>query len=183
MMTLKRILSISALALAIAGVSQVNAQDQQGGQGRRRGGGGQGGGNFDPAQMRERMLEQMKERFEVTKDDEWKIISERITKVQDAQRDARPNNFGMFRRPGGDQANNGGDNNRRRFGGEPMPEQEALQKAIEAKASADEIKTKLAKLRDARKVKEANLVKAQEDLRKVLSSKQEAVAVLFGLLN
>ena len=68
------------------------------------------------------------------------------------------------------------------FGGEPMPEQEALQKAIDAKAPADEIKSKLAKYREARKVKEANLAKAQDDLRKVLSVRQEAIASVSGLL-
>ncbi|MBI3882248.1 MAG: hypothetical protein HY301_19590, partial [Verrucomicrobia bacterium] len=34
-----------------------------------------GGGNFDPAAMRQRMMDRMKETFEVTNDDEWKIIS------------------------------------------------------------------------------------------------------------
>ena len=57
-----------------------------------------------------------------------------------------------------------------------------MQKAIESKASADELKAKLAKLREARKQKEANLEKAQEELRKVLSVRQEASAVLMGLL-
>jgi hypothetical protein len=57
-----------------------------------------------------------------------------------------------------------------------------LQKAIEAKASGDEIKSKLAKYRDARKAKESELEKAQDDLRKVLTVKQEAVAVMAGLL-
>ena len=59
---------------------------------------------------------------------------------------------------------------------------EALQKAVESKAPADELKAKLAKLREARKEKEAALEKAQEDLRKVLSVRQEAAAVLAGLL-
>ena len=67
-------------------------------------------------------------------------------------------------------------------GGTPNPEVESLQKAIEAKAPADELKAKLAKVRDARKQKEANLAKAQDELRKVLSVRQEASAVLMGLL-
>ena len=81
-------------------------------------------------------------------------------------------------RPGGGGGRGGGGGER----GNPGPEAEALQKAIEAKAPADELKSKLAKLREARKVKEANLEKAQEDLRKVLSVRQEAAAVLAGLL-
>ena len=46
----------------------------------------------------------------------------------------------------------------------------------------DELKAKLTKFREARKDKEAKLAKAQEDLKKVLSVKQEAAAVLMGLL-
>jgi len=90
-----------------------------------------------------------------------------------------PGGFG--RRGGGD----GGDDqggNRRRFGPEPSAEAESLQKAIEAKASNDEIKTKLAKYRESQATKRANLEKAQDELRKVLSLRQEANAVLLGLL-
>ena len=60
----------------------------------------QGRGNFDPEQMRQRMLERYKERLEVKSDDEWKIISERIEKVMTAQRDARMGGFGGGRRGG-----------------------------------------------------------------------------------
>jgi len=59
---------------------------------------------------------------------------------------------------------------------------QALRKAIESKASAAEIKSKLADLRAARKQKEAELETAQDDLRKILSARQEAVAVTLGLL-
>ena len=44
------------------------------------------------------------------------------------------------------------------------------------------MKAKMAKLRDARKTKEAALTKAQDDLRKVLTVRQEATAVSMGLL-
>src|SRR5215470_11413776 len=72
-----------------------------------------GRGNFDPAAFRQRMLDDLKERMEVTNDDEWKLISERITKVMEAQRDARMGGFGFGRggRRGGDNA--GGDNSDR----------------------------------------------------------------------
>jgi len=151
----------------------------------------QGRGNFDPEQMRQRMLERFKERLEVKSDDEWKIISERIEKVMTAQRETRMAGFGGFgggRRGGGGGDNAGGDTNNnggrrnRGGGGESSPEVEALQKAIDDKASNDDIKTKLAKVRDSQKDKEAKLVKAQDELRKVLSVRQEATAVLMGLL-
>jgi len=149
----------------------------------------QGRGNFDPEQMRQRMLERFKERLEVKSDDEWKIISERIEKVMTAQRDTRVGGGfggGGRQRGGGDNAtadnSNGGRRNRGGFGGEPSPEAEALQKAIDDKASSDDIKAKLAKVRDSQKEKEAKLAKAQDELRKVLSVRQEATAVLMGLL-
>jgi Spy/CpxP family protein refolding chaperone len=67
-----------------------------------------------------------------------------------------------------------------------MPEQEALTKALEEKAPADEIKAKLAKYREARKTRDAEreskLEKAQEELRKALTPRQEAGAVLARLL-
>ncbi|KAB2671273.1 MAG: hypothetical protein DVB31_05135 [Verrucomicrobia bacterium] len=176
-----------------------NAQDAQGGQGgrRRNRGGGQGapdGGNFDPAAMRQRMSERMKEQFGVKDDAEWKLISERVEKVTDARREVGGRGmFGMMGRggpggpggapggaPGADAA--GGGRRGGGFGGTTSPEAEALQKAIEANAPADEIKTKLAKYRASQKDKQAKLDKAQEELREVLSSKQEAQAVLMGLL-
>jgi hypothetical protein len=133
--------------------------------------------------------------LEVKGDDEWKVLSERITKVMDARREVGfgggPGGFGFGRggRPPGGADNNppaGGNDQGARRGprgfGEPSPEADALQKAIDSKASAEELKTKLAKLREARKEKEASLEKAQEELRKVLSVRQEAAAVLAGLL-
>jgi hypothetical protein len=149
----------------------------------------QGRGNFDPEQMRVRMMERYREALEVKSDDEWKIIETRITKVSDARREmggfgrgfGGPGGRGGGGRGGGD-GNNDGGGERRRFGGEPSPEAEALQKAIEAKASNDEIKAKLAKYREAQKTKQANLEKAQDELRKVLSVRQEANAVMMGLL-
>ena len=66
--------------------------------------------------------------------------------------------------------------------GQPSPEHEALQKALENKASNDEVKAALAKYREAHKAKQEKLQKAQEDLRKVLSVRQEAAAVSLGLL-
>ena len=57
-----------------------------------------------------------------------------------------------------------------------------MNKAIEDKAPADEVKAKLAKYRESRKAKEATVEKAQDDLRKALNPRQEAAAVLAGLL-
>ena len=153
-------------------------------------------GNFDPAEMRQRMMDNYKEKLEITDDAEWKVISAKIETVVKAQSEARLNAGGMFGRggrgadaAGGGNANGnaggGGGGNRGRggmFGGEPNPDAEALQKAIESKGSPDEIKSKLARLRDGLKDKQAKLEKAQDDLKKLLSAKQEATAVLMGLV-
>ncbi len=79
---------------------------------------------------------------------------------------------------GGDQA----DQPQRPSFGPPNPEADALQKAIDSKAPSADMKVALAKYFDARKVKQANLEKAQADLRKVLTPRQEAIAALSGLL-
>src|SRR5258708_21450073 len=68
-------------------------------------------GNFDPAQMRQRMMDRYKERLEVTSDAEWKIIEERIDKVMTAQREARIGGFGG---PGGGRGPRGGGGGARR---------------------------------------------------------------------
>jgi hypothetical protein len=157
----------------------------------------QGRGNFDPAAMRQERIDRYKEQMDVKDDAEWKVIETSIGKVMDAQMDALSGRFGGFggrggrgNRGGGNTNSapadtNGGNNNRRGrggFGGTPSAEAEALQKAIDDKASADVIKTKLAALRDSNKAKEDKLESAQSDLRKMLTARQEAVAVLGGLL-
>jgi len=165
-----QMLALASVAAALSlGSGNLTAQERP------------GRGNFDPEQMRQRMMERYRERLEVKSDEEWKAIQPLVQKVSDARREAAVGGFaalGGGRGGGG----GGGGGGRGAFGPEPSPEADALQKAIESNASADEVKSKLAKLREARKQKEANLEKAQEDLRKVLSVRQEASAVLLGLL-
>lgn len=196
------------------GVTPLQAQDQN--QDRRP------PGNFDPQQMRQRMLDHMREQLEVQDDAEWQVVSARITKVMEARRalgggggfggpppfilKSRRNADGQEQAPlGGNGDSNGGppgpggpDNGvvilsgppdgpggaggPRGFGRPADPDLEALRKAIDSKASASELKAKLATYRDARKKKEADLEKAQDDLRQILSTRQEAVAVTLGLL-
>lgn len=177
MKLLGKTLAITAAAFALSvGTQSTFAQGQR--------------GNFDPAEMRQRMETRMRELFDVKDDGEWKLIYERVEKVNEARRGTGGMGGGMgmlMRRPGGDQGggdNNGGGGRRGGFGGggTPDPDQEALQKAIEAKAPAEEIKAKLAKVREARKAAEAKLEAAQGELKKVLSVRQEAVAVMLGLL-
>jgi hypothetical protein len=171
-------------AVLSLGVGSLAAQDNAAGPGGR-----QGRGNFDPEQMRARMMERYREQLEVKNDDEWKLIQTRIEKVTEARRQVGfGGGMGMFgrgMRPPGGEANapQGGDQGRRGGrGGEVSPEAEALQKAIDAKASNAELKTAVEKYVAARKQRQANLEAAQAELRKVLSVRQEAIATMAGLL-
>ncbi len=186
-----------ASAVLFLGAAHSRAQD------------GPSPGNFDPEQMRQRRMERMREQFEVKDDAEWKAIAERINKVMEARRatggmggpggpfggpsggppPARPDNS---RPQGGDEAHRGAagpggpppgmTGGPGGFGREPDPELEALRKAIDTKAAGTELKAKLAELRAARAKKEAALAKTQDDLRQILSVRQEAIAVAAGLL-
>lgn len=173
MKSLNRWMCVAAFAVAVVGGS-VSTQAQ-----------GRDRGNFDPEQFRQRMEERMRERLGVTDDGEWKLISERMTKVMEARRAASPGGMGMFGGgPGGPGGRGpaGGGGGRGPGGGGPSPEEEALSKAVEANASADELKKKMEAVRAARKAAEVQLEKAQAELREVLTVKQEANAVLMGLL-
>ena len=192
-------LSMAAICFALLQSTDAMAQQRQRGQ-RNQGGQQQGqqdnqqggrqrqGGNFDPAQMQQRILDNYKEQLAVTDESEWKIISAAITKVLDARREAGSSRGGfgggMTRRPqGGNQDANADQNqNRTRGGSSVLPEAEELQKAIAGNASKDEIKSKMAAYRTARQTKQAALDAAMDDLKKLLSSKQEAIALLNGLV-
>ena len=172
-MKINRWVGIAGLVAALGlGASQSSAQDNRPGR-----------GNFDPAAFRERMMERTKETLEVTDDTEWKAIQPLVQKVMDARMSmggGMGRGMGM-RRSGGD--NPPGDGGQRRgFGPPPSPEAEALQKAIDAKAPKAELKAAIAKYVESRKTKQAELEKAQDDLRKVLSTRQEAIATMNGLL-
>jgi len=183
-MKLSKLMTATSLAVVLAlsagnGMAQDNNNDRPGR--RERGPGGPGGpGNFDPAQFQQRMMERTKESLEITDDSEWKAIEPLVQKVMDARREQMAGNFRGFRRGGrggeGDRGPRGG------MFGAPSPEAEALQKAIDAKASNSELKAALAKYEASRKAKQAALEKAQADLRKVLTPRQEAIAAMEGLL-
>jgi len=133
--------------------------------------------------MQQRMMERYREALEITADDEWKAIEPLIQKVNEARRDVGFGGMGrMFRGPGGPGGQGGPGGGRGGFGGS-SPEEDVLQKALESKAPAGDLKSALAKVRDARKAKEAKLTTAQDNLRAVLTARQEAQAVLVGLLN
>ena len=191
MTKLNQLLVMAGIAVAlclsasdVAAQSNSNSSDQGGGQGggrRNRG----GGGNFDPAQMQQRMMDNVREQLGYTNDTEWSAVQPMIQKVMDARRDVGFPGGRMFggrnrNGQGGGQGGQGG--GRGGFGPQPSPEAEALQKAIDDNAPAAQVKASLAKYVASQKAKQAKLVEAQENLRKVLTVKQEAQATLLGLL-
>jgi hypothetical protein len=185
-------LSSMAMTAGVALLMCLNATPLEAqGQGRQGGQGGQGRGNFDPDQMRQRMMDGVREQFEVKDDAEWQVIEPRVSKVWETRREVGAAGAGgmrmMARRPQGDNADGGqggpGGQAARRFGGEPSAEEAALQKAIDSNASTAELKSAIAKYRESRKQREAALEKAQQELKEVLNVKQEAVALSMGLIN
>ena len=145
--------------------------------------GGGRGGNFDPAAMRQAMMQRMKEQLGAT-DQEWTVIEPKLTKVMDLSRQLQPARGGMFGRGG-----RGG------AGGAPaaapMAPQNDVEKARAAlQATLDDsgakpevIKQQLAALRDAKEKVRQDLDKATTDLKSVLSVRQEALLVMAGSLD
>lgn len=179
-MKLNRILTLCAVLAALSlSATSLLAQDNGGNQRGQRGQGGQRGGNFDPAQMQQRMLERYQEQLGFTNDVEWDAVKPLVQKVMDARMATMAGmGRGMFggRNRGGDQG--GGPGGMFQVG----PEQQALENALKDNAPAAQIKDLLAKYRTAQKAKQAKLEAAQAELKAVLTTKQEAEATLLGLV-
>lgn len=176
--TVKSLLTLVALA---AMPVVLNAQDApktptSGGNNSERGDRRQ----FNPEEFRKRMSEQMKASLKVN-DEEWSVLQPLIEKVTEKQRDASTRSFGFGGRPPGGGSNGGGDSSRPERAG--SAEREALRTALQNEgASSEEIKAKLAAVREIRKKSTAELATAREELKKVVTVRQEAVLVSMGIL-
>lgn len=164
-------------------------QAQPGGNGG--GGGGQPGqpggrgnrGNFDPAQFRQRMMQRIQEQLGAT-DEEMQALSPKIEKVMQLQRDAGGGRGGFGGRRGGGPGGPGGQN------AAQDPNASAVQKAVadlratleNKDAKPDEIKAKLDAVRQARAQAKQDLTAAQQELKGLLTQRQEAVMVEMGML-
>ena len=182
--------------LVIVGLLLAGPLLSQPGQRGQRGQGQRGpGGQFDPERMRQMMEQRMQEMLGAT-DVEWKVLGPRVMKVQELSRQAGAGGRGMmFGRgmrggPGGPGAPGGNRPGGRRPGGtnreltEVEKAQQALQTTLDnTAATPDAIKTQLTQLRAAREKAKQNLAKAQQDLRQVLTVRQEATLVLMGMLD
>lgn len=184
MKRLSYLLAVAGIATGLlAGMGTGMAQD-------RSNRGDRGRGNWDPEQMRQRMMDRVKDQLEITNEVEWRAVEPLVSKVLEARRENMATGIGAMGRgfmgrgptggpPGGDRNADRG----RGFFGAPNAEAQALEKAIESKASNNELKTAMANYRAARKAKADALTQAQNDLRKVLSVRQEAIAVANGWLD
>jgi len=138
--------------------------------------GGQGGrgGNWDPQQMQQRWLDHIKESLQ-TNDQEWQVLKPRIEKVMTLSRQT------MGMRMMGRRDNNAGSTE------QMSPVEKAtgeLRTILEKKdATSKEIGAKLTALREAKKSARKNLTDAQSELTSVLTPKQEAQLVLWGMLD
>ena len=200
-MKLNHIITLCAMTAALAlGSTSLLAQDNggngNGGNGNGGGGyngGGQGGGggerrnrgNFDPAQMEQRIMDNVQDQLGFTNDTDWEAVKPLVQKVLDARRDV---GFGggmraLFGRPRGGNGGVQGGARGGMFGTPPGPEQEALQSALDANAPSGQIKDLLAKYKKVQKAKQAKLAAAQADLKSVLTPRQEAQAYLLDLVN
>ena len=182
-MTKKRaILGTGVILLIIAGL--VWAQGPQGGrQGGRQGGqpGQRQRGNFDPAEMQQRMADRMREQLGAS-EEEWKIIGPRLTQVMTLSRESRGGGMmGMFGRGArGGRGGPGGPQGRELTGVAKI--QDELRTLLDGNPSADQLKAKLTSLRQAREKARQELAAAQQSLKQVLSLKQECQLVLMGML-
>jgi hypothetical protein len=122
----------------------------------------------------------MKQELGVT-DEEMQALQPKIEQVMTLRRDS--GGFGGGGRPGRGGPGGGG-------GGNNGPQSDVQQKIADLQAAIDnkdskpeEIKAKLDALRAAKIKAHEDLVKAQADLRGLLTQRQEAVLVMRGLLD
>ena len=153
----------------------------------------QRGGNFDPSQFMDRMVDRYQEGLEVS-DDEWSVLKPLVAKIVEKQFTGRGRGFGGFGGGRGGRGGRGGDGDRqadrgqrgqrgqRGGGGGGNSATEDLRNAIEA-GDAAKIKSELASYRAAQKKSAAELSKARNELRQLLTVKQEANMVVMGLLD
>lgn len=197
------LVAVSLLALnytpaAMAQDANGQQQGQRGGRGGRGGNGGNNGGgrgNRDPAEMRQRMESRLKELLGAS-DQEWAVLQPKVEKLFDAQRQqmaGRGTGMALLFRPDrGDRGNgnNGNDRGGNRGGRPDRPDENSavavrtreLQEALRDNATPDVLKAKLAALRDARTKARDEYAKAQQELRELLTLKQEATMIMLGML-
>jgi hypothetical protein len=128
--------------------------------------------------MEQHMIQSIQNQLGFTNASDWSAVQPLVKKVLDDQRALRGNMRRLFGRggPGGPGGPGGND--------QPSdPTANALQSAVDGNAPKDQLKDLLTKCQASRKEKQDALAAAQDNLRQVLTVKQEAQATLLGLLN
>jgi hypothetical protein len=153
----------------------------------------QGLGNVDPSQFGQQRTASLREQLQITDDAEWSVVNELIQKVRTAQQAIQSDSsrggrsfslgtnslaglLGRMQQGGGAQAVASA----LRSGS--SSEADALRRAIDARSSEEDTRAALNKLVEVRKAHQAALEKVQQDLRQLLTLRQEAVAIVNGLL-
>lgn len=149
------------------------------------GGGGdvQGGGFFggEPDNP-QAALDNLKTPLGVTNDSEWNVLRPLIQRVIDAQAVVQSDSQNATPAFGGGQRSVGAAARGGTFGVTPNPEVTAIQRAVDGHATKENTIAVLTKLAAVREKHQAALAKAQDDLRQVVTVKQEAVLVINGYL-
>jgi hypothetical protein len=183
------LLFLGALCVGQALSQDTGAAPGGGGRGGRggRGGGAGGMGTFDANAMRLAAATRMKEALGCT-DEEYAVLQPKIEKVQTLSREARGGGMMM----GGGRGGRGGPGGPGGPGGgaaAPEPTTAvgkaaaALAKVLTNKdAPAEEIKTALQALRDAKAKVKTELEAAVKALKEVLTVRQEAQLVQMGII-
>jgi peptidoglycan hydrolase CwlO-like protein len=180
------IFSLAILLMCLA-TTGLYAQANNGADNSNNGGGGRGGrfgrGNFDPAQYRQQMMDDLKKELDV-KDDEWQVLQPKLEKVMDSSRELRSNMF-RFGRSGRGGSDRGGQPQSSSQQDSAVAKAQAdLESALNDKSiGADEISKRLAAYRSAKDQAKQNLAKAQSELKELVSQRQEAVLVMRGMLD
>jgi hypothetical protein len=169
------------------------AQPGQPGQGQQR----MDWANFDPQQIQQtlqkRIMDNLRQQLAITNDAEWTVIEERLSKVSQMRTESTlSTSMGLL---GGMRSNatgrGGGMGGMGGMGGlaglmglaSSDPALESLQQSVDNNAPKAQLKQALEELREKRKQKQADLAKAQDDLRSILTTRQEAILVLAGMLD
>jgi hypothetical protein len=182
-MTLGKGLAAAVVMMAAMTGTAFGQAGGRGGPGGGGGGPGGGRGNFDPAQVQQMMMDNLKQQLG-TSDEDFAAIQPKLEAVITAQ---RATNSGGRGGRGGGQSGPGG------FGGgrggqntTPTAVQKALsdlQATLDnTESTPEQIKAKVTAVREAKAAAKASLSKAQDALRELLSQRQEAVLSMMGYL-
>jgi hypothetical protein len=194
---------LGAVAVCVVGLLLASQSLSQPGQPRRRTGDqgpprqGPGGRQFDPERMRQMMEQRLREQLGAT-EQEWKVLGPCVMEVSQLRRElsgfGRGGMFGggMFGRgrrgPEDDRPEGDRPGGRR---GAPDREQTELEKALDGlrtlledtSAKPADVKNQLTVVRATREKTRQKLAASQQKLRAIVTMRQEAQLVLWGMLD